>query len=365
MSFEENQPQPAPSEVASALRIIDANGNRALEGLRVVEEFLRFGRQDTFLSRTCKQLRHDVSKTLEELHVERKLACRSTTTDVGTSSQTTAEYERTSLMDVAIANSRRVAESLRALEEYSKLLDKDAAKRFESLRYQLYTLEKAVSHVCQSQLRLADSQVYVLVDLKYGFGKEFEDRLRQLSSGGVDVIQLRDKERSDREVIAAARLAMQITAGSEMKFIVNDRPDIAAAVSADGVHVGQDDLCVADARRVVGPDSLIGVSTHSIDQARQAVLDGADYIGVGPVFPSNTKHFEEFVGLELVRQVADEISIPAFAIGGISHEKLNELFTAGCSRVAVSTALWHAEDPKAATEAFRERVRTLRSVDQS
>lgn len=365
MSFEENPPPNPPSENAAALRIIDANGNRALEGLRVVEEFLRFGVEDTFLSRTCKQLRHDVSKTLEAFRVEQKLACRSTTTDVGTSTQTTSEYERASLIDVAMANTRRVAESLRALEEYSKLLDTNSAKRFESLRYQLYTLEKSISHVCQSQLRLADTQVYVLVDSKYEFGKEFEDRLRQLIGGGVDVIQLRDKQRSDREVVAAARLVRQLTAGSDTKFIVNDRPDIAAAVSADGVHVGQDELSVADARRVVGPDSLIGVSTHSLEQAQQAVLDGADYIGVGPVFPSSTKHFDEFVGLELVRQVADEISLPAFAIGGVSYEKLDELFAAGCSRVAVSTALWHAEDPKAASEAFRKRVRTLGSVDQS
>lgn len=359
MSFEENQSQRPQTEITSALRIIDANGNRALEGLRVVEEYLRFGIEDTFLSRTCKQLRHDVSKTLEGLCVDQKLACRSTTTDVGTSSQTTTEYQRTSLVDVAIANSRRVAEALRALEEYSKLLDTDLAKRFEATRYRLYTLEKSVSHVCRSQRRLADTRVYVLVDLKYGTGDEFVNRLQELIRCGVDVIQLRDKQRTDREVIAAARLVKGVTAKTATKFIVNDRPDIASAVSADGVHVGQDELSVADTRRVVGPDCLIGVSTHSIEQARQAVLDGADYIGVGPVFPSHTKHFDEFVGLDLVRKVAEDISLPAFAIGGITHENLDQLFAAGCSRVAVSSALWHAEDPKSAAETFCERIRTL------
>ncbi|MBI2480592.1 MAG: thiamine phosphate synthase [Planctomycetia bacterium] len=131
-------------------------------------------------------------------------------------------------------------------------------------------------------------------------------------------------------------------------FIMNDRPDIAAIVGADGVHVGQDELSVTDARAVLGQNRLVGVSTHSIEQARQAVLDGADYIGCGPTFPSRTKRFDEFPGLALLQAVAHEISLPAFAIGGITLENARDVFETGFTRIAVSNCVTSAQDPRAA-----------------
>jgi len=126
---------------------------------------------------------------------------------------------------------------------------------------------------------------------------------------------------------------------------VNDRPDRAALAGADGVHVGQDELSVKDVRAIVGPGRLVGVSTHSIEQARQAVLDGADYIGVGPTFPSGTKQFDTFPGPALLRQVAEEIRLPAFAIGGIDLGNLSEVLESGIRRVAVGRAITAAENP--------------------
>jgi thiamine-phosphate pyrophosphorylase len=139
-------------------------------------------------------------------------------------------------------------------------------------------------------------------------------------------------------------------------LVVNDRPDIAVLADADGVHVGQDDLSVKDARRIVGPRRLVGRSTHSLDQARQAVLDGADYIGVGPTFPSSTKSFAEFTGVELLRAVAAEIRLPAFAIGGISADNLWQVLETGVGRIAVCGAIASAGDPSAAA---RELLRRL------
>jgi len=129
---------------------------------------------------------------------------------------------------------------------------------------------------------------------------------------------------------------------------MNDRPDLAALSRADGVHVGQEELTVKDARSIVGPEALLGVSTHSIEQARQAVLEGANYLGVGPTFPSDTKQFEKFPGLPLLRQVAAEIRLPAFAIGGITAENLPEVLATGVTRVAVSGAIAAADEPVAA-----------------
>ena len=126
---------------------------------------------------------------------------------------------------------------------------------------------------------------------------------------------------------------------------INDRPDIAPLCDADGAHVGQDDLSVRAARRIVGPDRLVGLSTHSVEQACRAVLEGADYIGVGPVFSSSTKQFATLAGLDLVRRVADEITLPWFAIGGIDPSNVNQVVEAGAQRLAVSGAICSADDP--------------------
>jgi thiamine-phosphate pyrophosphorylase len=141
-------------------------------------------------------------------------------------------------------------------------------------------------------------------------------------------------------------------------LIINDRPDIAAIVDADGVHLGQDDMTVRDARQVVGPRKLSGVSTHSLPQARQAVLAGANYIGVGPTFPSQTKHFDAFPGLDLVGAVAREIKLPAFAIGGVTLETVSQVISAGCRRIAVSSAIARAPQPAAAAIALHRVLRS-------
>jgi thiamine-phosphate pyrophosphorylase len=136
---------------------------------------------------------------------------------------------------------------------------------------------------------------------------------------------------------------------------MNDRPDLAVLTDADGVHVGQEELSVRDARRIVGPSRLVGVSTHTLEQARQAVLDGADYIGVGPVFPSTTKNFTKLAGLDFVRQVAAEITLPAYAIGGITLENLDQVLECGARRVAVSGVICRADNPsEPATEIQRK-----------
>ncbi len=139
-------------------------------------------------------------------------------------------------------------------------------------------------------------------------------------------------------------------------FVVNDRADLAVAADADGVHVGQDDLPVKEARAIVGPRRLVGVSTHSLEQARQAVLDGADYLGVGPVFASGTKPFDSLAGLDFVREVAAEISLPWFAIGGINADNVAAVIEAGAQRIAVSQAILSAEDPAAAAAKLCELV---------
>lgn len=337
------------NEQSATLRILDANANRAAEGMRVVEEYCRFVLNDAHLSRLCKSVRHSLTEALGALGSELRVNARDTLGDAGIPSPGTSDIRSEanvlSLADIAAANSERVKQALRAIEEYLKPLSAADAARVEALRYQWYTLEKSIVVTRDSRQRLANSRLYVLID---GGRSEcaFVERAQTLIASGVHILQLRDKQLIDRELLARARLLRRVIDESEPQplLIINDRPDLAALCRADGVHVGQEELSVRDARQIVGPQMLVGVSTHSIEQARQAVLDGASYLGCGPAFPSKTKQFERFPGLDFLRQVAAEISLPAFAIGGITLDNLPAVLAAGFSRVAVGHALSDTSD---------------------
>lgn len=206
------------------------------------------------------------------------------------------------------------------------------------------------SERCFALLRAA--RLYVLVDGRES-PESFVQLVQSLIEAGVAVLQLRDKRLSDRDLMQRARLLRQLTRPSATLFVVNDRPDIAVLSEADGVHVGQDELTAADCRRLLGPGRLVGVSTHDLAQARQAVADGADYIGCGPTFPSSTKGFEDYPGLDFLRAVQAEIRLPAFAIGGIDQRNVAQVLAAGFRRIAVSAAVTAAGDPAAAAGTLR------------
>jgi thiamine-phosphate pyrophosphorylase len=293
-----------------------------------------------------------LAAALSRISPERRLAARETRADVGTTVATPTEQRRDDSVDILQAGFARVQQALRSLEEFGKLLSADVASHFEQIRYQSYTLQRAVQVTRASLERLDRARLYVLVDGRSSV-EEFRRLVGSLVEAGVDLIQLRDKQLDDRRLLERARLLRDEARASGTLFVMNDRPDLARLAHADGVHVGQEELSVKDARTILGPDGLIGVSTHSIEQARQAVLDGANYIGCGPVFPSGTKQFDQFPGPELLGAVADEIRLPAFAVGGITVENLPKILSAGFRRVAVSLAVTGADDPAAAVRQMR------------
>lgn len=360
----------------SVLRILDASLNRASEGLRVVEDYVRFVLNDPFLTREAKGLRHDVATAAGAIPAVDRHAARDTRADVGTTISTTTETERADAWSVCAASLKRAEQSLRSLEEYGKLLGGDFAGRCEALRYRLYTLEKAIDVGRSSRDRLDQATLCVLVDGRSSVD-EFETLITSLVTADVGMIQLRDKRLDDRELVDRARLLVALTrrqppaqplvSGADRReppvepgaarttssctlAVINDRVDIAATVGADGVHVGQEDLSVKDARAIVGPRMLIGVSTHNISQARTAVLDGANYLGAGPTFASQTKSFDAFAGLDYLREVAEDVGLPTFAIGGIAASNLKEVLATGISRVAVGAAITAAADPVCAAQ---------------
>lgn len=348
---------PDAGERHNILRILDATANRAREGVRVVEDHARFISNDESLTAELKQFRHDLAAACRKLPIYESLAARDTRADVGTTVSTSSEQSRRSADDVLRANLKRIEESLRSLEEYGKVIDRELGPLFEALRYRAYTIEQRVLSSLNRGDTLANRCLYLLLTPSQ-LGEQWEQIAEQALEGGVDIIQLREKEMPDRSLLEIANRLRQLTTQHNTLLIINDRADICMLSKADGVHLGQDDMTVAQARRIIGTNGLIGVSTHTIDQANQAVVDGADYIGVGPMFPSTTKQFESFPGVEFARQVHAEIHLPWFAIGGITNENLNKLTAAGCTRVAVSGAVCQADDAARAASEFIKSLPT-------
>lgn len=191
---------------------------------------------------------------------------------------------------------------------------------------------------------LSRCRLYGILDLGYVDSSEIAGVAEQMSDGGVDLIQLRAKAHPSGEIATIATALHEITRQRGVPLTINDHPEIARIVQAEGVHLGQDDLPIAEARDIVGPDCLVGKSTHSVDQAIRAFYEGADYIGFGPIFTTPTKPDYAPVGLEDIRKVHDAVRIPIFCIGGIKLDNLPEVIAAGARRVVIVSGLLLAND---------------------
>lgn len=199
-------------------------------------------------------------------------------------------------------------------------------------------------------------KLYVIIDTKACGRREPVNVAREAIAGGADVIQLRDKQANAKDLMKVGRVIRSLTRKKKVLFIINDRPDIAKAVDADGVHLGQDDLPIDIARSILGRKKIIGLSTHSVLQAMQAQKSGADYIGVGPIFTTPTKPGYKAVGVDLIKKVRNKIRIPFVAIGGIDESNIDEILDAGAISVAVVRAVCAAKDIKGAARYLKERL---------
>ncbi len=364
----ESGPLPMPQEIPpldlteagggiDLARILDASANRAREGLRVVEDYVRFALDDPGLTRRLKEMRHRLAEAERGLDACLLIDSRETREDVGTHIMTVSEQIRENPRAVLAANFKRIAEALRSLEEYSKLVDVWLAGRFEVLRYDVYTIEKLTMTAVAAHRSLGDARLMVLIGGLRTIG-DLVWVAEEAIAGGADAIQYREKGLPDREWLRRARDLRIVTARAHVPMIMNDRPDLARLAGCDGVHLGQDDVSVRDARRIVGAAAHIGVSTHDREQLDAAVLAGAGYLGVGPVFPSATKEFSEpeLAGLSFVRHAAETTALPWFAIGGIDADNVARVLEAGGTRIAVAGAVVRAESPRRAAARLRARL---------
>jgi len=202
----------------------------------------------------------------------------------------------------------------------------------------------------------ADFYLYVLTDHDLSRGRSNEEVVEEAIAGGADAIQLRDKGYTAKQLLQEALKLRDITRKNGVPFIINDRVDVALAVDADGVHLGQDDFPLAWARKLLGEGKIIGISTHNLEEAMQAEKDGADYIGIGSVFPTTTKpDARSLAGLELIADIKRNVSIPVVAIGGIKEENVAQVAEAGADCIAVISAVVSATDIREAARNLRER----------
>lgn len=336
-------------------RLLDANLDRAREGLRVLEDWCRFALQRADLVVQLKDLR----QRLGQCHRFAYKMARHTASDVAMGLAHPAQEERLDPLAVVAANAARVQEALRVLEEFGRALDPHLANEASSIRYALYDLEvECLRGTSANDLsrkdRLSACHLYLITAPLPDVVQVVEAAL----AAGVRLVQYRPKNdpATDLERFEQASALRQLCHHHGALFVVNDRLDLAMAVEADGVHLGQGDLAPSMARRLLGPERLIGRSTHTPDQLRQAVMDGCDYVGVGPVFTTPSKPGRTPVGLAYVATAAAECPIPWFAIGGIDDSNLAAVLAAGATRVAVIRAITEAADPFNAASHLLDRL---------
>lgn len=331
-----------PTPQQAIYRILDANLDRAREGLRIIEEWCRFGLNDAQLTQDCKALRQE----LAQWHSPELRAARHTPSDPGTTLTHPQEETRADLQDLLHANFSRIQEALRVLEEYAKLYQAEMAAACKQMRYRVYTLESNLSGDDDLRQRLEAAALYLVTAPSQQLFAIVEAALQ----GGLKLVQYREKDADDQVRLAQAQKLRDLCHQYGALFILNDRIDLALAVNADGVHLGQQDAPIAVARALLGPGRIIGRSTHNAGEMERAIAEGADYIGVGPVYETPTKPGRLAVGLDYVRHAARNCPIPWYAIGSIDLETLGDVIQAGARRVAVVRAIMQAEDPLITTQ---------------
>jgi len=339
-------------------RIIDANLNRASEGMHLLEEMARLVVDDAELTRQLKTMRHEL--LAGDLAFNKELIqARNSESDVGVDIEAPGGEGR-ELPIIVVANARRVQEALRILEEMAKVpgtTPKLDPEKFKKARFDLYTIEqKLLSRLLRRDKTGLLTGLYAIIDSQALGGRKHIEVARQLIRGGAKAIQLRHKLDGKDELLAIAQKLKDLCSENSVLFIVNDYLDIALAVGADGLHLGQQDLPIAVARGMLPIDMILGCSVTTLKQAKAAESGGADYIAVGSIYSTSSKEKAKVVGLEMLRKIRGVVSLPLVAIGGINRDNAAEVAAAGADGVAVISAILRAEDIE---EAARQLIKAF------
>jgi len=324
-----------------------------------MEEYCRFVLENQPLTARTKELRHRICRAAAAIDTEKLIAARDSARDVGRAMRVGDQMVRHQLRDSSVAAGKRLTEALRALAETAAVLDTQAAAAFEELRFDAYTLEKDIALCDNARRRFDHVRLYVLITAA---PQDTDARILELArlcaEGGADCLQLRAKNIPDGRLLNLARSIVQTCADHHALSIINDRVDIAGAAGADGVHLGQDDLPLPEARRLQTKPLIFGLSTHNIDQLHAAIALNPAYIALGPAFQTATKPHEPCAGPQYIRPALKTLSgIPHVAIGGINLANLNEVLAWNVRTVAVCSAIANADNPKEQCQRFIQRLR--------
>ena len=322
-------------------QIIDANLDRAREGLRVLEDWARFGLGENDFVKRIKNFRQILGKN----HLEVYKQSRNFIKDNSKGLTHKEQIKRNSPEQIISSNAGRVQEALRVIEEFSRQHNHELSKIASEIRYEIYTLEIELLSLnkrkkCEEILK--ENDLYFITDQK----ENLMDILEEILIAGVKIIQLRFKSGTDKDHLREAIKIKNLCKRYNSLFIINDRVDIAIASNADGVHLGQDDLDLKTARKLLGYSKIIGISANNEIDISNAIKQGCDYIGIGPVFETKTKKDKNPIGIEKIKKLTKDLSIPWFAIGGIKTNNISYLKSNGFKKFALVSQLMNSEDPK-------------------
>lgn len=328
------------------------------EGLRIIEEIARFELDNREIAEDVKNLRHSYADM--KALIPGIIEARESKNDIGRN----RDYDRQkkNLKEIIGSAFGRSQEAARVLEEFGFYISPDFTGRAKEIRFRLYDIEKdMMTLVREAHLTFPDSigLYLVMTSPRIGYEKLTEIAVKM----DVGAVQLRDKTMNDRELLETARRMRDITGGTDTLFIVNDRPDIAILSDADGVHVGQSDIDVSDCRSVTG-SKLVGKSTHNMEQLRNALKERPDYIGIGPVFPTNSKTVPDPVlGLYEADRMLEESDVPAVCIGGIKNHNLEDVLERGFMNFGIVSYITESNEPEKRIEEINKIFRRYHDAE--
>jgi len=328
-------------------QLIDANLDRAREGLRVMEDWCRFGLKRSDFSIQIKGWRQQLGAHHHNIYRKARL----TSEDPAMGVPHPLQKQRATPEEIFIANSSRVQEALRVLEEFTRITDPMLSEIAAKIRYETYEIEVEVLNSKEGMYRrniLKDCSLYLITANK----EDLKETVLKCLLSGVQIVQYREKTLNDIEKINQAKDIASLCKKYNSLFIVNDRIDIALAVNADGIHLGQEDIPTKIARQILGSEKIIGRSTHSFEEIKDAEEEGCDYIGIGPIFPSKTKKIRHPLGIDYLKEGFKRTLLPSFAIGGINSSNINKLNEIENLRIAVSDAIINSNDPYTKSKEF-------------
>jgi thiamine-phosphate pyrophosphorylase len=312
---------------AKLYRMLDANLNRATEGIRVAEDITRFILDDTKLTARLKNIRHELVKLFKVISYRLQVT-RNVSGDVGASRSTKSENARKDIQQVFMSNIKRAQQSVRLFEETSKLFDPKLGPKFKKLRFSLYEIEQTASIALKKKIKL-DSPLYIITDNSFGYSHLHI--MKEAAKAGAKVFQLRDKNLGAAELLKTAMAMSKYAKSHGLTFIVNDHLDIAKRVDADGVHVGQDASAkeLKNIKKWLGTGKIMGLSASNMAQVRHAARLKPDYIGFGPVFKTPIKPDIKPTGVKELRRVTKQVTIPIVAIGGVCYRTMPQVMASG------------------------------------